>query len=384
MTLTDSVDNGGSPNPLSTVTTTLTTGQNRTDIDFGYVGTASIGDRVWYDANGNGVQDVGEPGLAGVTVTLLWAGPNGVLGDGDDVTFTTTTDATGSYLFPGLPVIGAGSPYRVTTSGIPAAFPVQTFDADGLATPNQSTLTLGPTENNTAQDFGYRGTASLGNLVWEDLNGNGRFDVGEPGLDGVTVQLYYDANNDGVFSPSELANPLLTTTTAGGGLYAFNNLAAGNYQVQFGTLPGYVRTTPNSPVATAATDSNAAVADGFTATITLANGENNDTIDAGLYRLITLGDRVYYDANGNGVQDSGEPGIVGVPITVVWLGEDGVLGGGDDKTFSTTHRQQRPLEHRQPAAGQLPGVGQPGPGQRVQHADRQHRQRRPAPRRSTR
>jgi len=162
MTLTDSVDNGGSPNPLATVITTLTTGQNRTDIDFGYVGTASIGDRVWYDANGNGVQDVGEPGLAGVTVTLLWAGPNGVLGDGDDVTFTTTTDATGSYLFPGLPVIGAGSPYRVTTSGIPAAFPVQTFDADGLATPNQSTLTLGPTENNTAQDFGYRGTASLG------------------------------------------------------------------------------------------------------------------------------------------------------------------------------------------------------------------------------
>ena len=52
---------------------------------------AQIGDRVWFDANGNGVQDDGEDGVAGVTVQLKDA--NGaVIGD-------STTDANGNYSF---------------------------------------------------------------------------------------------------------------------------------------------------------------------------------------------------------------------------------------------------------------------------------------------
>ena len=35
--------------------------------------TGSIGDRVWYDQNADGVQDPGEPGIAGVTATLSGA-----------------------------------------------------------------------------------------------------------------------------------------------------------------------------------------------------------------------------------------------------------------------------------------------------------------------
>ncbi len=31
---------------------------------------ASIGDRIWYDKNANGMQDSGETGVAGVTVEL--------------------------------------------------------------------------------------------------------------------------------------------------------------------------------------------------------------------------------------------------------------------------------------------------------------------------
>ena len=36
--------------------------------DFGYSRPGAVGDRVWYDANGNGVQDAGEPGINGVVV----------------------------------------------------------------------------------------------------------------------------------------------------------------------------------------------------------------------------------------------------------------------------------------------------------------------------
>ena len=53
---------------------TLAAGQNRTDVDFGYRDTGSVGDRVWLDANANGVQDAGETGINGVTVQLLDAG----------------------------------------------------------------------------------------------------------------------------------------------------------------------------------------------------------------------------------------------------------------------------------------------------------------------
>ncbi len=53
---------------------------------------ASLGDFVWNDLNHNGIQDPGEPGIPGVTVTL--SGP---------VYQMTITDANGYYLFDCLP-----------------------------------------------------------------------------------------------------------------------------------------------------------------------------------------------------------------------------------------------------------------------------------------
>jgi hypothetical protein len=51
-----------------------------------------IGNRVWYDSNGNGIQDAGEAGIAGVTVHLYTA-------DGTTLLQTTTTDSSGAYYF---------------------------------------------------------------------------------------------------------------------------------------------------------------------------------------------------------------------------------------------------------------------------------------------
>ncbi|MFN8476646.1 MAG: SdrD B-like domain-containing protein [Kouleothrix sp.] len=43
--------------------------------------------------------------------------------------------------------------------------------------------------------------------------------------------------------------------------------------------------------------------------VTLGPGTNDTSVDAGLLYNASLGDRVWLDQNGNGVQDSGEPGI---------------------------------------------------------------------------
>ena len=64
---------------------------------------AALGDFVWHDLNGDGIQDDGEPGVDGVTVTLYECGDDGLCGTGDDIfVATTTTDSNGKYLFQDL------------------------------------------------------------------------------------------------------------------------------------------------------------------------------------------------------------------------------------------------------------------------------------------
>ena len=66
-----------------------------------------LGNLVFNDQNFNGLQELGEAGINGVTVTLTWAGPDNVMdGGGDDVTYTSLTTGTGfdqgEYYFCGI------------------------------------------------------------------------------------------------------------------------------------------------------------------------------------------------------------------------------------------------------------------------------------------
>ena len=99
-------------------------------VDFGLVAPATIGDRVWNDKDGNGV-DNGEPGVPGVTVILKDA--NGV------EVGRTTTDANGNYRFTGL-VPGT---YTVDIE-VPAGFNAAT---------TSMTVTVGEGEENLNVDF---------------------------------------------------------------------------------------------------------------------------------------------------------------------------------------------------------------------------------------
>ena len=260
----------------------LTPGDSRTDLDFGYRGTASVGDRVWLDANGNGVQDAGESGINGVTVQLLDAANN--------VVATATTSGDGNYTFSNLT---AGN-YSVRVAP-PAGF-TPTYDLDGVATPNVAAFTLAAGASRTDVDFGYRGTASVGDRVWLDSNGNGAQDAGEAGINGVTVQLLDAANN-----------VVATTTTSGDGNYTFNNLAGGNYTVRVSSLPaGVAETYDLDGIATA-----------NQASFTLAAGASRTDVDFGYRGTASVGDRVWLDPNANGAQDAGEAGINGVTVELL-------------------------------------------------------------------
>ena len=63
---------------------------------------AKIGNLVWEDLSNDGIQDAGEPGIENVGVRLIWAGPNGTIGDADDNTYFQNTDNNGNYAYCGL------------------------------------------------------------------------------------------------------------------------------------------------------------------------------------------------------------------------------------------------------------------------------------------
>ncbi|MEZ5229737.1 MAG: SdrD B-like domain-containing protein [Acidimicrobiales bacterium] len=203
--------------------------------DFTYTGETDgrIGDTVWFDHDGDGVQaGTAEVGFSGVTVTLVWFGPDDTLGGGDDVTQTTVTAADGTYLFDHLP--DGVFTVTVDSATLPAGL-VATFDADGVGTLDTSTVTLSTVSRTRLdQDFGYRGVGSLGDLVWFDIDGSATAtpDGGEPGIDGADVTVTW-TNPQG-------SDVMITTTTASGGTYLVPNLPDGSYSVVVdpGTLPG--------------------------------------------------------------------------------------------------------------------------------------------------
>lgn len=99
--------------------------------------------------------------------------------------FTSTLD-DGSYEFPSLE---AGE-YTV------AAIPPASWAPTVPASPARHSMTLTPGLSIVDANFGYR-RASISGQKWNDKNGNGAKDVGEPGLPGWVVFL--DDNGNGVF-----------------------------------------------------------------------------------------------------------------------------------------------------------------------------------------
>lgn len=332
----DSLWNDGLTLVLGTSTYGTADPYNYTQINFGYTLAAALFGSVWRDADADGTWDEGEPALSGVSVCLDTNNDGSCSGE----VSTATTDADGRYVFTGL----AAGTYRVavhTGSGALTGA-TQTGDpdeagrcvlCDGRTTSGMSLIAgdlLGPS------NFGFvvPGTSSIGDVVYLDNDGNGSRGAFDPGIAGVTLRLYYDANGNASFDP---AVDLLVGTTATGtdGAYLFPDLSAGTYFVTLDetTLPGsYAQTDdPDSLGACSGT-----ACDARSAAVVLATSQNRDDVDFG-YRPPSdgfVGDMVFHDRDGNGVPNGAfESGIDGI---TVWLCPGGVTACDGTTAIATT------------------------------------------------
>ncbi len=285
-----------------TACTTLSMGETDRKWDAGiYLPKAAIGDFVWNDANEDGIQDGGELGISGVTVTLKTCA-GATVG-------TDTTDMAGAYNFAGI----TPGDYKLEFTTLPANYiwsPQDQGMDDGAdsdvntATNETACTTLSSAETDNSWDAGaYLQTASIGDYVWDDQDEDGIQDGGEPSLAGVTVTLRTCTNI-----------PLQSTTTNAMGQYSFTNLTPGNYKVTFSGLPtGYIWTTQDAG-GDDSLDSDV-LSNGFGSCISLTGGENNTDMDAGAYiEKASIGGRTWSDADEDGIEDGSEIAESGVTV----------------------------------------------------------------------
>ena len=266
----------------------------------------SLGDLVWKDVNNDGLFNNGETGVGSVPVKLY---------DSTAPTVSiasTNTDANGKYLFrdltPGSYIVEIDAPVgfksstgtngSLTGAFEPAVDPNNDFNNnddgtkttgqlirsgiidltnygeplnDGITTPADSVYN---SSSNRTVDFGIFQPAKIGDFVWSDTNKNGIQETGELGVGGVIVWLY--AGNG--------TTPIAKDTTDSNGKYLFDNLTAGTYTVEFvkssiGAGNGFTKLAGTSDLEK---DSNADLTTGKSAPVTIAAGESNQSIDAGI------------------------------------------------------------------------------------------------------
>ena len=309
----DALDSDVSPTTGRT-TFTLTSGQASTALDAGLFRTVQFGDRVWIDADRDGVQDSGEAGARGVTVRLL--------GAANALVATTVTDADGLYRFSDLMpgfyrtevLAPAGTLFTLADRGADDAADSDANISNGRSLP--VTLTSGQT--NLTRDTGLVLTGSIGDRVWADRDADGQQDAEEPGLAGVTLRLL-----------NSLGAVVATTTSDGQGFYSFGNLRPAAYQVEVDTPAGHRPSASN--LGNDASDSDAA-AGGRTQMVGLTPGQAITTLDIGfvpdVVAVIDLPPTLLTAGNDGRVGTTGNDHIDGL------AGDDNILGlAGDDALF---------------------------------------------------
>ncbi|MFK7957536.1 MAG: beta strand repeat-containing protein [Lysobacterales bacterium] len=261
---------------------TVPTGGSASDVDGFQPDPGTVSGVIYEDTNGNGVQDPGEPGIPGVEVIIT---------DSTGGTQTVTTDGTGGY--------SANVPPGSTTLDInDSTLPPGSTQTDGT---NVTTVTVPPGGTATDIDGFAPPNGTVTGVIYQDTNGNGMQDPGEPGIPDVEVVI------------TDSVGGTQTVTTDGSGGYAAS-VPPGDTTVDIteGTLPpNLTRTEGTDPT-----------------TVTVPSGGTASDVDGFEPPDGTVTGVIYQDTNGNGVQDPGEPGIPGVQVIIT-------DSGGGTQTVTT-------------------------------------------------
>ncbi|MCW1885552.1 carboxypeptidase regulatory-like domain-containing protein [Luteolibacter flavescens] len=255
-------------------TVTAVAGQSTAAGTIGYRILGIVTGHLYIDVNDSGAQDPGEPDLAGVTVTVS-GGPSG--------TVTTETDSQGNWS-----VSVAPGNYQAKVDTLDPQFPAGSVQREGTD-PTPVTALAGQTVS--AGNDGYYIATSVTGTIYLDRNNNGTRDNGEPGLADVTVQV--TASN----------NSVRTVVTDANGVWVASVPPGTTTSVVQETSPiftaGYVRTQGTG-----------------TGTVSAVNGSPTSVPINGYYFPATITGHLFNDLNGNGIEDSGEPGLGGVTIII--------------------------------------------------------------------
>jgi SdrD B-like protein len=274
----------------------------------------------FHDHNANGVRDTGDEGLPNWQIKLYRDDGDKVLEDSDDGTTgngavalsTATTNAQGAYEFPNL----ANGNYivcEVKQSGWNESLP-NSGTSDKADCGVDSTLgavgrgfTMAGADH-TGNDFGNYQNGTKSGTKFEDTNGNGVRNTGEPGLSGVQIHLF---GTDG------LGNAVhLHATTDANGNYSIS-APPGSYTACETVPAGYTQSFPTSgPSCSAHTGQST-----FGYTVTLTSNGTDSGNDFGNFRNVTISGLKFKDADAGGDKDSGEIGLGGWEIHV--FGTDG-------------------------------------------------------------
>lgn len=261
-----------------------------------------IGNLVWNDANGNGVQEAGDSGIPNVNITLRSPGIDGLYNTTDDQIFTTTTNINGHYFFDNSNItvsdtrkpiswtavsgILPGYPYRVEVDTAQLAFAGfmvspsnvgnnEKIDNDGIKNGNLLLADVTTTYNTHQVDFGFKNLTAISGYVWNDQNTNGIQNAAEPGVKNVMANLYNALNVlVGTAITDSVGKYTITNVPAGNGLYIiFTNLPVGGSFTS--TLIGGAAANNNSDADNT----------GKTGVINIAPGQKLNGIDAGIKGL---------------------------------------------------------------------------------------------------
>lgn len=370
-------------------------------VDFGFSNMANpafanIGNLVWNDANQNGLFDGGESGIDGIDISLWLDNGDGFIDPARDTRLQQTTTAGGGiYAFSNLldgnyyveiesPNFQSGGGLNTFASTINGAAANADVDDDDNGQDNalpqivglfsdKVTLISGQEpgaaidgdsiNGNLTIDFGFfvpPATMSIGDFVWEDVNDNATFEVGEPAIQGVALTLYRDGNNDQNYQigTDALVN---TATTDVNGNYMFNNLSPGDYFVgldasnwQAGgaleemvssstfTMPNFDVNNYDKGFDNASLDS-MAIGGLVSGVLTLVYNSEPDvasdgddtngnlTMDFGFFPPLSIGNLVWDDGmGGNGIFEAGESGLSKLTVQLVQDDGDGIYEPMED------------------------------------------------------
>jgi hypothetical protein len=266
---------------LNSIPVTLASGGSSIANEFGNfrgVLTGTITGTKFLDANANGVRDAGETGLAGVTITRTSS-----INDPAGAQLSVVTDAQGNFTFANVPF---GS--FTLNETVPAGFAQTAPPVPGTI----STAINFANRTSSGNLFGNRALAgTISGVKFNDVNGNGVRDAGEPGLSGVTIRV------------TDASGTARTTTSDASGAFSFTGLAAGAYVVAEVVPNGFTQTAPAAP---------------GTFAVTLTTGQTagnllfgNQAVTGGTNNASISGRKIL-DLDGNGIFDGNDRGFEGI------------------------------------------------------------------------